>query len=60
MEVAKPIEKAQKRLVEMRAAGLSPEHGDEAAKRRRAAIAENNRRGITGVDSTDSASVKAA
>jgi hypothetical protein len=48
VEIAKPIEKAQARLAQMRAAGLSPGHGGEAAKKRGAAIAENNRRGITG------------
>jgi CRISPR-associated protein Cas1 len=48
IEVARPIEKAQARLAEMRANGLSPGHGGEAAKKRGAAIAENNRRRITG------------
>jgi CRISPR-associated endonuclease Cas1 len=48
VEVAKPIEKAQARLAEMRAAGLHPGHGGEAAKKRGAKLAENNRRGITG------------
>lgn len=48
VEVAKPIEKAQARLAEMRAAGQSPGHGGEAARKRGAALAENNRRGITG------------
>jgi CRISPR-associated endonuclease Cas1 len=48
VEVAKPIEKAQARLAEMRAAGLSPGHGGEAAKKRGAALAENNRNRITG------------
>jgi CRISPR-associated endonuclease Cas1 len=48
IEVAKPIEKARTRLVEMRAAGLNPGHGGEAAKRRGAAVAENNRRRISG------------
>jgi hypothetical protein len=46
--VAKPIEKAQARLAEMRAAGLSPGHGGEAAKKRGESLARNNRRGITG------------
>jgi CRISP-associated protein Cas1 len=44
VEVAKPIEKAQARLSEMRAAGLSPGHGGEAAKKRGAKCAESNRR----------------
>jgi CRISPR-associated endonuclease Cas1 len=48
IEVAKPIEKAQVRLAEMRAAGLSPGHGGEAAKKRGAVVAENNRRRISG------------
>jgi len=48
VEVAKPIEKAQARLAEMRALGLSPGHGGEAAKKRGAVLAENNRRRITG------------
>jgi CRISPR-associated endonuclease Cas1 len=48
VEVAKPIEKAQVRLAEMRAAGLDPSHGGEAAKKRGAVLAENNRRRITG------------
>lgn len=48
VEVAKPIEKARVRLAEMRAAGLNPGHGGEAARKRGAALAENNRRKITG------------
>jgi hypothetical protein len=48
VEVAKPIEKAQARLAEMRAVGLSPGHGGEAAKKRGAALAQNNRLRITG------------
>jgi len=48
VEVAKPIEKAQARIVELRAAGLSPGHGGEAARKRGAALAKNNRLGITG------------
>ncbi|MFZ0366012.1 MAG: CRISPR-associated endonuclease Cas1, partial [Candidatus Cybelea sp.] len=48
VEVAKPIEKARVRLGEMRAAGLTPGHGGEAAKKRGRVLAENNRRGITG------------
>lgn len=52
VEVAKPIEKAQARLAEMRAAGLSPGHGGEAARKRGAAVAENNRRRISGRGAT--------
>ncbi|HEY1681779.1 MAG TPA: CRISPR-associated endonuclease Cas1 [Candidatus Tumulicola sp.] len=48
VEIAKPIEKAQKRLAEMRASGLNPGHGGAAARKRGAALAENNRKGITG------------
>jgi CRISPR-associated endonuclease Cas1 len=48
VEVAKPIEKAQARLTEMRAAGLNPGHGGEAARKRGAALAKNNRDRITG------------
>jgi CRISPR-associated endonuclease Cas1 len=48
VEIAKPIEKAQKRLEEMRATGLNPGHGGEAAEKRGAVLAENNRRHITG------------
>jgi CRISPR-associated endonuclease Cas1 len=44
VEVAKPIEKAQARLAEMRAAGLSPGHGGEAGIKRGLKIAESNRR----------------
>jgi CRISPR-associated endonuclease Cas1 len=48
VEIAEPIEKARVRLAKMRADGLSPGHGGEAARKRGAALAENNRRGITG------------
>jgi hypothetical protein len=48
VEVAKPIEKAQAKLARMRAVGLNPGHGGEAARKRGKAIAENNRRRITG------------
>jgi hypothetical protein len=48
VEVAKPIEKAQARLAAMRASGLRPGHGGEAARRRGSAIAENNRKGLSG------------
>lgn len=43
-----PIENAQSRLAEMRAAGLSPGHGGEAAKKRGMILAENNRKRVTG------------
>lgn len=52
VEVAKPIEKANARLAEMRRAGLTPGHGREAARKRGQALAENNRRGITGRGAT--------
>jgi hypothetical protein len=48
VEVAKPIEKAQARLAEMRAAGHSPGHGGEAARKRGEALARNNRLRISG------------
>jgi CRISPR-associated endonuclease Cas1 len=44
VEIAKPIEKAQVKLAEMRAEGLSPGHGGEAAKKRGAKLAESNRK----------------
>jgi CRISPR-associated endonuclease Cas1 len=44
VEIKRPIEKAQARLAEMRAAGLSPGHGGEAARKRGAKIAASNRR----------------
>ena len=48
VEVAKPIEKARARLAEMRAAGLSPGHGGEAARKRGAKCARNNRLHVSG------------
>jgi CRISPR-associated protein Cas1 len=48
IEVVKPIEKAQGRLSRMRAAGLNPGHGGEAATKRGAVLAKNNRLRITG------------
>jgi CRISPR/Cas system-associated endonuclease Cas1 len=48
IEVAKPIEKAHQKLEQMRAMGISPGHGGDAARKRGQALAENNRRGITG------------
>lgn len=44
VEVDRPIEKARAKLAEMRANGLSPGHGGEAAKIRGAKIGESNRR----------------
>ena len=44
VEVAKPIEKALRKLADMRADGLNPGHGGEAAKKRSAKCAENNRK----------------
>lgn len=44
VEVAKPIEKAQARLGQMRLSGLDPGHRGEAAKKRGAKCAESNRR----------------
>jgi CRISPR/Cas system-associated endonuclease Cas1 len=44
VEVAKPIEKAQARLAEMRAAGLNPGHGGEAARKRGEKTSLSNRR----------------
>lgn len=49
VEVARPIDEAQAPLAEMRAAGLSPGHGGEAAKKRGAKIAESNRRRSLGL-----------
>jgi CRISPR-associated endonuclease Cas1 len=49
VEIARPIDKAQAKLAEMRAAGLSPGHGGEAAKKRGAKIAESNRRRSLGL-----------
>lgn len=48
VEVAKPIEKGRARLAEMRASGLRPGHGGEAAKKRGAVLATNNRLRVTG------------
>lgn len=44
VEVARPIDKAQAKLAELRAAGLSPGHGGAAAKKRGVQIAASNRR----------------
>ena len=43
VEVAKPINMAHATLADMRASGLSPGHGGEAANNRGVAIAESNR-----------------
>lgn len=48
VEVARPIEKARARLLEMRAAGLNPGHGGEAAKKRGRTLSLSNRLRITG------------
>ena len=48
VEAAKPIEKAQVRIAEMRAKGLNPGHGGNAARKRGGVLAENNRQRITG------------
>jgi hypothetical protein len=49
VEIARPIEKAQARLAEMRASGLSPGHGGEAAKKRGAKIAASNAKRAMGL-----------
>jgi CRISP-associated protein Cas1 len=49
VEIARPIEKAQAKLADMRVRGLSPGHGGEAAKKRGAAVAESNRRRSLGL-----------
>jgi CRISP-associated protein Cas1 len=49
IEVAKPIEKAQVKLAEMRAAGLSPGHGGEAARKRSTKVAESNKKRSLGL-----------
>jgi hypothetical protein len=48
VEVVKPIEKAQAPLAEMRATGLNPGHGGDAAKKRGSVLAKNNKRRVTG------------
>lgn len=49
VEVARPVEKAHAKLAEMRAKGISPGHGGEAARKRGAILAENNRRRSLGL-----------
>jgi hypothetical protein len=44
VDVRQPIKLAQQRLAEMRAQGLDPGHGGEAAKIRGAKLAQSNRR----------------
>lgn len=44
VEVRQPLELAQAKLAELRAQGISPGHGGEAAKKRGAKIAKSNRR----------------
>jgi len=60
VEIAKPIEKAQARLVQMRAAGLSPGHGGEAAKKRGAKLAESNRKRALGLTTDEMRARRAA
>jgi hypothetical protein len=60
VEVAKPIAKAQQKLAEMRAQGLSPGHGGEAAKIRGAAVAESNRRRSLGLTAEEYRARRAA
>jgi CRISPR-associated protein Cas1 len=60
VEVRKPIVKAQAKLAEMRAAGLSPGHGGEAAKKRGAALAESNRKRALGLTPEELRARKAA
>ncbi len=49
VEVRQPIKLAQAKLARMRARGLSPGHGGDAAKKRGAKIAESNRRRSLGL-----------
>ena len=44
VEVRQPLKLAQAKLAELRARGISPGHGGEAAKKRGAKIAASNRR----------------
>ena len=60
VEIARPIENAQARLAEMRASGLSPGHGGEAAKKRGAKIVESNKRRSLGLDEAGLRARKAA
>ncbi len=60
VEVAKPIEKARARLSEMRAAGLNPGHGGEAAKKRGAKLAESNRHRSLGLSPDEMRARRAA
>jgi hypothetical protein len=53
-------ERAQAKLAEMRARGLSPGHGGEAAKRRGATIAESNRRRALGLSPEETRARKVA
>jgi hypothetical protein len=48
VEIARPIEKAQAKLMGMRAAGLNPGHGGGSSKKTRLGSSGDNRRGITG------------
>lgn len=60
VEVAKPIEKAQAKLAKLRAQGISPGHGGEAARKRGEKIAESNRRRSMGLTPDESRARKAA
>ena len=44
VEIRQPIKKAQARLAELRAQGISPGHGGQAARKRGAKITESNRK----------------
>ena len=59
VEVAKPILKAQEKLANLRAQGLSPGHGGSAALKRGAAIAESNRRRSMGLTPDETRTRKA-
>ena len=60
VEIARPIEKAQQRLAEMRTTGLKPGHGGEAARKRGAKITESNRRRTLGLSPGEMLERKAA
>lgn len=58
-EVAQPINKARAKLAEMRAAGLSPGHGGEAARKRGGKIAESNKQRSLGLSPAEMRARKA-
>lgn len=60
VEIARPIDKAQAKLAEMRAAGLTPGHGGKAAMKRGEKIAESNRRRSLALSPTERLARKAA